>query len=95
MSHGYYYVSVLLCELLTTYDEVDVYFYMCRDSNHLNQSDVEFVMPTFFCRLTKMLSRIDPVAAHQVNQEMCHAFLKRHQLQGVCGCECVQYLFVA
>ena len=58
--------------------------FTCRESNHYNQCDAIFAAPYIIGYVVNLLSRINPVVAHQVNLEICHAFLKRHQLQGVC-----------
>ena len=55
-----------------------------RDTDHYNQTDVKFTMPAFAQKqFQKALATIDPVIAHQINQQICHAFLKRHQLKGI------------
>lgn len=41
-------------------------------------------MPVFIQKLLrKEPATIDLFAAHQINQQVCHAFLKRHQLKGL------------
>ena len=54
--------------------------FFCRDSNHMNQSDLFFVIPTFVAK--KDISRLDPTLAHTVNMELCHSFLGRFLLNG-------------
>ena len=41
-------------------------------------------MPGFALRqLRKAVATIDPLVAHQINLQLCHAFLKRHLLKGL------------
>ena len=55
-----------------------------RDSDHYNQTDLKFVMPAFALKeLRKAVATIDPVTAHQINQQLCHAFLKRYLIKGL------------
>ena len=58
--------------------ERDQVYLFCRDTNHYNQSDTLFVLPI----RGKLMSRLPPYQAHQINQELCHAFLKRNLLKG-------------
>ena len=51
-----------------------------RDTNHFNQSDIIFTFPSFTARWAQ--SQLDPTVAHAINQEICHAFLRRHLLKG-------------
>jgi hypothetical protein len=53
-----------------------IHFY--RDTNHYNQSDTLFVLPI----RGKMMSRLPPYLAHQINQGLCIAFLRRYLLKG-------------
>ena len=48
----------------------------------MHQSDVLFLAPRSLQRLGIAQSGLDPVVAHQVNMDICHAFFKRHLLQG-------------
>ena len=64
--------------------------YNYRDTDHFNQTDVRFVLPEFAVRqLPKAGAVIPPVTAHQVNLELCHAFLRRHLLKGLLNLLCV------
>ena len=53
-----------------------------RGANHYNQTDILFVLPKFITKQEKFRSTLDPVIAHGVNLEICHAFLKRNLLLG-------------
>ena len=60
-----------------------------RGSDHLNQTDVKFVLPSFAHRNLPAHTihfgpgGIDSGVAHQVNLDICHSFLKRHLLKGL------------
>ena len=49
-------------------------------TDHLNQTDVVFVVPRVFQFGFK--STLDNDTAHRVNMDICLAFLKRHLLKG-------------
>ena len=53
---------------------------LCRGTNHFSQTDVFFIQPRL---LSVLPSALDPAAAHHVNLDLCHAFLKRFLLLGV------------
>ena len=54
-----------------------------RDTDHYNQTDLKFALPAFVLKqLRKSDTIIDPVIAHRINQQICHAFLKRHLITG-------------
>ena len=69
---------------ITTFIEYTFVDQNYRDTDHFNQTDLKFTMPAFLQKqLRKIVATIDPFAAHQINQQVCHAFLKRHQLKGL------------
>ena len=48
----------------------------------MHQSDYLFVAPRSLQWLGIAQSGLDPGVAHRVNMDICHAFFKRHLLQG-------------
>ena len=56
--------------------------FYCRGTNHFNQCDLPFVAPKTLMRFGLKESDLDSARAHQINMEICHAFLKRYLLKG-------------
>ena len=51
-----------------------------RDTNHRNESDINFVFPSLIFHWAQF--RLDITTAHTINLEICHAFFRRHLLKG-------------
>jgi platelet-activating factor acetylhydrolase len=58
-----------------------------QGTSHTNQSDMPFVIPKLARRFTNMESALDPVLAHGLNMDICHAFFKRYLLRDPAYCE--------
>ena len=54
----------------------------CRGTEHQSQSDAFFIAPRLFASLVGKTSALDIHTTHRINQEICHAFLRRHLLNG-------------
>jgi hypothetical protein len=65
--------------------EVSLYNYSpSRGTHHLNQCDAPFANNPTLASLviSQQQSELPNEVAHQVNMDICHAFLKRHLLKG-------------
>ena len=51
-------------------------------TNHFNQCDMPFVTPRVLSRIGLKESTLGSEKAHQINMDICTAFLRRHLLNG-------------
>ncbi len=56
-----------------------------RDTNHVSQSDLPFVIPNFVMRWGKFQPARDQKESFSLNMEVCHSFFGRHLLEGEFG----------
>lgn len=55
---------------------------LCRGTTHFNQCDIYFLVPRIIAGIGRDESYLNDVTAHQINMEICRAFLKRYLLKG-------------